>query len=299
MICGEYAVLSGRCDALTAAVGAVARWQLVARAGVSVSAFGQVWRWTDGPPTAGIAALVHQTIAAADDGWPLRHGLDLVVNGQVDGAKVGLGTSAATVVAVLRACAASAGRPARDPELLALAQRVHRESQGGKGSGYDVATIFAGGTARYSRSRERSEPVAWPPQWHAAALFTGASASTPRAIRAPLSDKVLDALATAATELIERWSGGGRGLPDALRRCEDAFDQVGAERPWLLPPRLQRARDVIAEAGCWPRVSGAGGGDCVLGFSDDPERLEALVADWVTGGRSVVARLPSDLAGSG
>lgn len=300
MFAGEYAVLSGRCPALAAAVSELASWRLSeGPATIELTAFDRTWSWSpDGTAPEGIGSLVQAALdGAATVGWRLNARLRLEIRGQVAGHKVGLGTSSAAVVAAVRAAAASAHVPPPEAEIAAVAQRVHRASQGGRGSGYDVATLLAGGCIAYDRPTQSARPLAWPKQLFAAALFTGTSFRTTSAIRTPLPDSALDEIAAATAGVLVGWAAADeKAVIAAFERCEAAFDAAAKYRDGLLTDALRNARSRIRQAGCQPRISGAGGGDCVLAFADDPDRISALVRGWKDAGGLVVAELPRDIS---
>jgi mevalonate kinase len=98
--------------------------------------------------------------------------------------KLGLGSSAAIVVALTGALLRHAGAAGVDQaEQLAIACEAHRRLQGGAGSGTDVATSLYGGVVgvefQASGGVPRVTPLAWPQDLHCLAIWTGRSASTP------------------------------------------------------------------------------------------------------------------------
>jgi mevalonate kinase len=226
-----------------------------------------------------------------------RQDIALSVYGQVAGVKVGLGTSAAVTVATLRAALASAGLVRAPAEVAAVARAVHRERQGGQGSGYDVTSIAHGGCIAYHRSPDRGERLDWPHGLAAAAFFTGEAAPTAAALdRLGRIGPALDGIRAAAVELVELWpSAPPVRLLEAIGRCESALEAAAAYEPALLPPAVQRLRQFLHRHGLVARTSGAGGGDCVLGFGA-AGAVQAAATAWQSEGGVVVARLPADLA---
>lgn len=301
MIAGEYAILHGRCRALAVAVGELARCVLGGPRTVpllKVHAFGEVWRYplTDLPDT-GMQGVLRAVFRAADArGLGLRHDLELALSGHVGGVKVGLGTSAAAVVAALGACVRSAGAPLKPLEFEALAQAIHHEVQGNKGSGYDIGTIAAGGCVAYDATTRTAEQLAWPPGLHGAALFTGVAADTRAAIDQPPTAACLGEMAAGAQLLETAWRGADiPSILAGLQACQRAFDAAAKDQPALMTDALRRALNTIADNGCVGRVSGAGGGDCTLAFAGSESAITCLTDRWQAAGRHVVARLPADM----
>ena len=301
MFGGEYAVLDGGCDALAVAVGELATGRLGAEDDaptLDLRAFGERWRCPIAElPAAGIQGLLAGAFAAvAARGWPIRRNLELRFGGHHEGTKLGLGTSAAAVVAALRAGLICAGHDLAPDTFVATAHAVHHDLQGGKGSGYDIATIAAGGCVAWHAPSATLTRLSWPAGLHAAALFTGVAADTREAIEKPPTGARRAAMATAAVALRGAWVDGDvAAILAGLRGCQAAFDAAVTEQPALMSPALAGAMSFIRAHGGVARVSGAGGGDCVLAFSDDDAAMNALVQRWRAMGRLVVARLPADL----
>ena len=150
--------------------------------------------WTPGQPSAStlIAAIVAEVeswLREKRGGRGVRGagiGVDSSALFSPEGRKSGLGSSAAVTVGLVCALLHAAGcspDPA-DREVLALAIRAHRRSQGGAGSGYDVSCSFhgrmgvfhGGALPRWEPCRLWEDPLV--------CLFPGPSpVSTPDAIR--------------------------------------------------------------------------------------------------------------------
>ncbi len=289
---GEYAVLDGA----PAVVLALDRYaevsiepsddgacRLVTRSSATVER-----RFAPGDPSG--AGLVDLVAAAAPKlAWKAA------IDSQAffaDGAKLGLGSSAAVLTAFAGAFAAFAraqgsGLPeTRVEELIEL----HRKFQGGKGSGLDVAASYTGGAITYRLARPglpQIGSVRLPNSVGFAGIFTGRSASTPgfvahyRAWRAGRAQEAtalvsrLTALAEAgcaaltggdAAGWLEAFSAYGQGL-------QELGEAIGAEVV------TAEHREIGVEArrhGVAYKVSGAGGGDLGLACSADLGRLEAF-----------------------
>ncbi|MCO4762889.1 MAG: hypothetical protein KC502_15345 [Myxococcales bacterium] len=299
MIAGEYAVLYGRGQCAAMAVGELARaqWQTDDEDTLTLRAFDTVRTWPlTAIPDTQLMAFVGAAVRAASPDEVMHGGLDLRVGGQRKGRKFGLGSSAATTVATLRAVLMAQGRDVPSADIAVLADRVHAECQGGQGSGYDVATIAHGGVIRYQRESRTAHPLPWPKGLYAAALYTGTPSSTVSALRRGVGPDSpgIGAIDDACDALIAAWQAGApKAILAALEACERAFDELSAAHPWMAPESLRAAQAHIREFDCIPRTSGAGGGDCVLAWTDDRSRRDAVVAAWPG---ACVARLPYDLA---
>lgn len=295
MLAGEYAVLRPHGVCLAVAVGEVVRavWG-PGQTGVTLHAFGQKLPLsTTGLP--GYAAQAIAWLEARGVGMPNAH-LTLHVAGAVGAAKVGLGTSAAVTVATLRALLEARGLLWSAAEVSAAAREIHGTGQGA-GSGYDVTAIAHGGVTAYSRTPDTATPLTWPTGLYGAALFSGQPAATGPALqKAPLTSAHLDAIGQAARQLVDAWTCEPGDILEALATCDAAYLAAASVDPSLVPPAVAQTRQAIADGGCVARGSGAGGGDCVLAFTDDPQRIAWLCTHWTNAGHVVVARLPADIA---
>lgn len=207
--------------------------------------------------------------------------------------KLGVGSSAALVVAFASALEAWAGG-GPDPETTGRLQELvdlHRVVQGGTGSGIDVAASLLGGVIRYRLAGDGSVAEAVPldlPQdlrlifvWTGRAARTGDFLERLRARReeAPQEiNPVLDGLGCVSA------AGVGALADDDTERFLDAvddfwnaLDQLGRVigMPVLSEEHLALRRIAV---GCGVRYkpSGAGGGDFGIGFTTDPDAAVAF-----------------------
>ncbi|MBM4195563.1 MAG: hypothetical protein FJ197_00495 [Gammaproteobacteria bacterium] len=319
VLCGEYAVLHGA-SAIAVAVGAeaVATLEPAADSQLRVAGGGEwpfAWRgglpsWRQVPPGGQGAVLEAVARALAARGFdlpPVTVTLDSrafsarLPDGAVE--KLGLGSSAAIVVALVRAALALADR-ADDDAILAIALEAHRDLQGG-GSGIDVATAALGGVVALHPSDDgpRAESLAWPAGLAALAVWTGQGASTPamlakleawrRAEPRLFTDRI-DALRDVAAGCLDAWRESAvsrlvaalAGYATQLRLL-DAAARIGIFTP--LHHALSRES---ASAGCVYKTSGAGGGDFGLAFAAAPAAVEALGRRWRAEGRLVLPIRP-------
>ena len=190
-----------------------------------------------------------------------------------DGAKLGLGSSAAAVVAVAGAMARIAGRDCTLPQALA----IHHDLQGGSGSGLDVAAAFRGGVIRYQAGEAR--PLRWSSSIRAVFVYVGWSTET--------------------REFVRRFNDWRRGDdPPELRRLVECARAVADARNSLLEPLAEYvdaldALDRAARIGIFSEAHraamklgrrhhvlykpcGAGGGDMGVALSKDADAVDAF-----------------------
>ncbi|MBX5481943.1 MAG: phosphomevalonate kinase [Myxococcaceae bacterium] len=217
-----------------------------------------------------------------------------------DGHKLGMGGSACATV-----LAAEAARFVLEDryDALKLALLAHGKAQQLKGSGGDVAAIFAGGIVRYRRyaidalvrasdsgrlaaALAESPPVdLWrlpSPKVHLAYAFTRKSASTRVLIgevESRLGEEGRVAFVRTSDQLGDQLEegllrGDFAAVREAARELEVALASLG-------PLETEAMRQVIALAetcGCAGKLSGAGGGDGCILFAPDEDALHALTA---------------------
>ncbi len=156
-----------------------------------------------------------------------------------------------------------------------------QESVQGAASGYDAATQMLGGCVAYRRSpspqaRRLALPVACSGQWLVA--YTGTKAQTGEMIgqvRAghPPEDPIYDAIGKLADTVVatmetqgEQFLGGWLNLGHGL------LADLGA-----VPEAIHRKVQYLSRCPCilGLRLSGAGGGDCLLALARDLEEAKA------------------------
>jgi phosphomevalonate kinase len=198
------------------------------------------------------------------------------------GRKLGLGSSAAGLVAALGASALERGCDPREPSvregIFRSARIAHARAQGG-GSGVDVAASTYGGVLQYRMRGDEDSIVRcldWPESLVLVVYDSGESARTSDLLSRVLSHRALGeraadyarlrALAERAAmafqdrdvaAFIEGAREFGRGLEDLGR---------GADVPIVLPRFAELARTAADEAAAFI-PSGAGGGDVAVWLS--------------------------------
>lgn len=230
--------------------------------------------------------------------------------GSADGqrVKLGLGSSAAVVVALMGALLRFAAGPALPrEELVRLCCEAHRRLQGGVGSGIDVVTSLTGGTVAVAFNRApnpeggipQAVPVAWPRQLRLVAVWSGKSASTPsmlarfRAFRDRDTARFaghMERLGANAGQAVAAWRADDvpgvlaalTGYEAGLRRLDEAAD-IG-----IFTPRHYKMQAIAREHDAVYKPSGAGGGDFGIALTDSPEVEQALLKAFPAAGFPVL-----------
>ena len=209
--------------------------------------------------------------------------------------KLGLGSSAALTVALTSALSArmeDGDRVSEDSVGLQQLIDLHREIQGGLGSGVDVAASLHGGVTCFQLEETgsaRVTPLVLPPDLHLQAFWTGSSASTgafldrlhrqreerPKEIDAALGKLGAvsrDGVAALTTEDTPRFLAAVDQVWDALTDLGRAIDM-----PIVSGPH-EELRQMARAHGVHYKPSGAGGGDLGIGFAAAPGPLKRLSA---------------------
>ena len=207
-------------------------------------------------------------------------------------AKLGLGSSAAVLTAWAGAFAAFArhqGAQVPEPRVEALIE-LHRQFQGGQGSGLDVAASYTGAAITFRLAASGAHQIGsvrLPNSVGFAGIFAGRSASTPELVaryRAWRRDRPQEAVALVRRLTAQAEAGCAALTRDDAAGWLDAFAAYGQGLEELgdaIGSGLVTAehREIGSEArrhGVAYKVSGAGGGDLGVACAADVEALDAF-----------------------
>lgn len=206
-----------------------------------------------------------------------------------EGAKLGLGSSAASTVGIVRHLCPDAG----PSQIYELAYRIHRAFQGGRGSGVDVAASTYGGVLAYTmpRADRTRELVEEPPNLRSLkfpdgvrieAVWLGEPARSTSFVRAV--ERSLDAGVEDVLKQIAAVARGarracikneGHRFIEALREADGLFDALDDAAGVSTVTDGHRAlRDAASRYGFATKPSGAGGGDFSLVIGPPGEEWE-------------------------
>ena len=212
---------------------------------------------------------------------------DLYMNG---GTKLGLGSSAAVVVALAAALRHGLRVWRLDPtapdRLTAYREdlALHHDVQDGRGSGVDVAASFHGGIRTYDRHGGANTPITLPDGVALAVVWTGQPASTTaflelvEATRTSRPGKYaarIEAIASAAAQGLDACRhNDAAAFLEAVHTHHVAMDELGklCGLP-IVSADHARIAALAADEGLAYKPSGAGGGDVGLLFGPSNEAL--------------------------
>lgn len=193
--------------------------------------------------------------------------------------KLGLGASAAILVASLAASLAPSAADLADPlfrdDLFARARKAHADAQSG-GSGVDVATSIHGGAIEYTMGAPIRRLAQGLPKGLEVSVFACATSARTSDLRAEIDRLAVTKPQTHETLMAELVAiandgakaarrGEGPAFVDALRRTARALAKLGdaAQIP-IVPGGFDELEAVAAAEDASFSVSGAGGGDVAV-----------------------------------
>lgn len=294
VIAGEYAVLDGA-PAIAAAVDVRAR--------ASVSNAGNRER---SKLVEAVISTIGEKVAdgSVEDLCISVNTDDFFVDRAGEGrVKLGLGSSAAAIVASAGALVRAVELPADAATMLELCCAAHRKFQAGHGSGIDVATSLTGGVVgiRPADTAPSVESLDWPAGLEMLAVWSGHSASTPE-------------LLGRLENYRERDAGGFRAHMKNLKSLAEACRAAWADKPasaimatLAAYDEALRAMDsdgrigvgtdahdslrgISTDCGAVYKTSGAGGGDFGIAFSDSRQTIDDLKSGFLDAGYTVLDR---------
>lgn len=285
-LAGEYAVLDGAAAVVAGVDRALhASWEPARNVQLVHRPSGLVW--DGGAPPEELRFAAHAVeICEPRQGFRLVYEDDFAEGG----VKLGLGGSAAACVIAVKAAFAADGRELSDRELVRLASQAHFETQGGQGSGADVAASALGGVLRFQQSN--ATRLRTPDDMRLLLAFTGKAADSRALVRKVREFKegdprrwtaVKGEIAAQSDALADALENGARDAAlDAIRGGAAAMARLGeAAGAGIVTAELTLACAIATAAGAAAKPSGAGGGDCavILAFGDEArDRAEAAVS---------------------
>jgi len=231
--------------------------------------------WLDELPPQGLALVEHAWRACSTGSHPALT-ISIDTNQFFDaqtGFKLGFGSSAAAMTALVTALCQFAGRP---EEAESISHKAHAALQGGLGSGVDIATGFHGGVIEYRR-KDKSSParLLWPDGLAHRFLWSGQPADTTALIRTlgknARCEKSCTRLDGAARAVVDAWSGARtEEVLSALHHYTSALRQFSLDHALGIFDAGHDELAVLAEAnGVVYKPCGAGGGDTGIALSSD------------------------------
>ena len=267
VLSGEYAVLSGA-PAICMAV------QRRASVTITDSPGAEGTITTPGYEGADAAAIIEAV------GTRRRQGRNFELDTRAfseQGTKIGLGSSAALVVALVAALENST-------DVFATALDAHRRFQGGAGSGVDVAAAVHGGLIQYAMQSGHVRSLAWPEELVMRVLWTGVAASTGARLEKLAATRERPsraALVESSKHMATAWCSGSAGaILDGYASYINVLRQFSLDHDLGI---FDAGHDALTDAAKIHNLvykpAGAGGGDVGVLFGRDPAALDTFVRE--------------------
>jgi len=209
--------------------------------------------------------------------------------------RVGLGSSSAVTVATFKALSLLFHKEILHKELFDMAYQVTILIQG-VGSGFDIAAASYGGTIGYVTGGKVIEPL------DVASLplvvgYSGIKADTPFYIRKveeafrsrkPEMERIFTSISNLVVQAKSALLAGSmKEFGTCLTANHILLQQLGVSTP-----KLDRMVELSLQAGAWgAKLSGAGGGDCMIAVVDPAKREGVEKAIENAGGEVIPVKL--------
>lgn len=239
--------------------------------------------------------FIESTLAVFHERFGLTRGLIITTHSDFP-STYGLGSSSATVAAMLLGLTRLFGLALAPDELFMLGLDAVRRVQH-LGSGFDLASAIYGGTLFYDNARPRQILPLNVPDLPLVVAYSGVKADTPTYV-------------ARVTERLGRWSDAINGIFDVMAHVVKDARCALQDGDWAALGELMdiqhglvhalgvdtemTARLVFAarDAGAYgAKLSGAGGGDCVIALAPE-DRRAAIEAALVNAGGIIVHSAP-------
>lgn len=234
--------------------------------------------------------FVLETIAHFKEIFSIRKSVRIKTNGDFSH-QVGLGSSSAVTVATLEALNQLFDTKLQKRQLFDMCYSVTLSIQG-VGSGFDIAAAVYGGTQYYVTGGKRIETVGVK-KLPLIVGYSGIKADTPFFIR-----KVAEAFKHKQEELNSIFSSITLLVEEARVGLEmENFEKAGVcmtknhallQRLGVSIPKLDEMVNAANNSGAWgAKLSGAGGGDCMIALVSDGKRDDVIRAIEKVGGEVI------------
>jgi len=228
--------------------------------------------------------------------FPFSGGISIKTHSQFS-QSIGFGSSAATVVSTLAALVKLFHTSIFEKQIFLLAKQTVLDVQG-VGSGFDVAAALYGGTLVFQNKGETIEPLTI----SAIPLivgYTGIKADTATIVQSVAQKREkekgkVDRIFEAIGKLVEEAKGKMlEGDWERVGRLMD-FNQDYLRDLGVSSEKLESLISAAKNAGAWgAKLSGAGGGDCMIAVTSQDKRAAVTAAIDHAGG-TVINVLPGE-----
>jgi mevalonate kinase len=229
--------------------------------------------------------------------WPQREGIIVKTKSEFSSA-FGFGSSSAVSVAFAKALTSLYEINLNNDELFELCYQAVLDVQG-VGSGFDIASAIWGGTIYYVPPAQVVRRVAIE-ELPLVVGYTGIKADTPTLIR------MVQSLHADEPEMVEGWFTQIAGLVNKAEKAmgEKRWDELGKlmmknqsvlRELQVSSVELNRLNRAAVKAGAYgAKLSGAGGGDCMIAVVQTEVRAKVEKAIEIAGGEVMKVELNAE-----
>ncbi len=236
------------------------------------------------------AKFVEVAIKNFTNKYPVKGGVRITTRSEFS-SSFGFGSSSASTVCVIKGLAELTNTKLSSKELFDIAYRTVIDVQG-KGSGFDVAAAIYGGTLYFVTGGKIIEPIS-SSELRLDVGYTGVKADTVALInavaeKAAQDPKHIDALYTQIGKMVDeahsslkekKWSRVG----ELMNSDQDILEELGVSSQ-KLDAMIHAARDAGAFGA---KLSGAGGGDCMIALASGDKKQAVSEAITAVGGQVI------------
>jgi mevalonate kinase len=230
--------------------------------------------------------------------YPMKSGIHVTTTSEFS-SLFGFGSSSASTVCVMKALSELSGANFSNKDIFDLAYKTVLDIQG-KGSGFDVAGAVYGGTLYFVTGGEVIEPL---PITSLPLIvgYSGVKADTVTLInevkkKLEEEPEKVNRIFDAIKDLVEKAKKDmAKGEWETVGKWMN-FDQEYLRDLGVSTEKLESMISVAKKAGAWgAKLSGAGGGDCMIALT--PNDKKKAVADAITKAGGQVIDVPVDAEG--
>lgn len=205
------------------------------------------------------------------------------------GSEYGLGSSAAVTVALAKALFKLKQIKVGQKELFDFCYQIVKQVQG-VGSGFDLAAAIYGGVVYFVTGGEKIEKLKIK-ELPIVVGYSGVKADTATMIK-KIAKKIKQDFLNESTKIVNqaRMQMEQRNWPELgklMNRNQEILQQLGVSTP-----KLDKMIEASLKVGAWgAKLSGAGGGDCMIALVDNEKKAAVEKAIKVAGGEILKIKL--------
>jgi len=236
------------------------------------------------------ARFVEMAVKHFTKKYPLKGGVRITTKSEFS-SLFGFGSSSASTVCVVKGLAELTNTKLSNREIFDIAYRTILDIQG-KGSGFDVAAALYGGTLYFVTGGRVVKPVALD-ELPLVVGYTGVKADTVTLInavaeKASKHPELIDSIYTQIGKMVDAAHAALKArqwplMGELMNSDQDLLKSLGVSSQ-KIDVMIQAARD----AGAWgAKLSGAGGGDCMIALVSREKKQAVSEAITKVGGQVI------------